>query len=148
MTSDSSIAPLRQPEEIGDPLTAVLKSGARRLLARAIEAEADAFPATMKGAQLPDGRDRGVDANGGRICFTSAILLRSTRRTLSLDTLLPILSLRGVSMGDVQEALAALLDRDAPNLSPLVIARRRGEREGGYARWQRGDLSARQYVYM
>jgi len=62
--------------------------------------------------------------------------------------LLPILYLRGVSMGDFQEALAALLGRDAPNLSPSVIARLRSDWEADYARWQRRDLSARCYVYI
>jgi transposase-like protein len=65
-----------------------------------------------------------------------------------LDTLLPVLYLRGVSMGDFQEALAALLGQDAPNLSPSVMARLRGEWEADYARWQRRDLSARRYVYV
>ena len=51
---------LRQPDTIEDPLTAILRSGARRLLAQAIEAEADASLASMKGVQLPDGRDRVV----------------------------------------------------------------------------------------
>ena len=49
MTSSSSVVPLRQPDEIDDSLTAVLRSGARRLLAQAIEAEAEAFLAAMKG---------------------------------------------------------------------------------------------------
>jgi transposase-like protein len=177
MTSDSTVVPLRQPDAVEDPLTAVLRSGARRLLAQAIEAEADAFLATMKGVQLPDGRDRlvrhghgperlvqtgigpvavqrvrlrdrGADEAGERIRFTSAILPRWARRTRSLDALLPVLYLRGVSMGDFQEALAALLGRDAPNLSPSVIARLRDEWEADYARWQRRDLSARRYVYI
>jgi len=60
MPSSSSVVPLRQPDTTEDPLTAILRSGARRLLAQAIEAEADAFLATMKGIQLPDGRDRVV----------------------------------------------------------------------------------------
>ena len=178
MTSPTTVVSLRQPETIDDPLTAVLRSGARRLLAQAIEAEADAFLAAMKGERLPDGRervvrhghgperqvqtgigpvavqraklrDRAVDETGAdRIRFTSAILPRWARRTRSLDALLPILYLRGVSMGDLQEALGALLGRDAPNLSPSVIARLRGEWEADYARWQRRDLSARRYVYV
>jgi transposase-like protein len=45
------------------------------------------------------------------------------RRTKSLDTRLPVLYLRGISTGDFQEALAALLGKDAPNLSPAVISR-------------------------
>jgi transposase-like protein len=177
MTSHSSVVPLRQPDEIDDPLTAVLRSGARRLLAQAVEAEAEAFLAAMKALRLPDGRerlvrhghgperlvqtgigpvavrrvklrDRGGGEGGERIRFTSAILPRWARRTPSLDALLPILYLRGVSMGDFQEALAALLGKKAPNLSPSVIARLRGEWEADHARWRRRDLSARHYVYL
>ena len=58
MTNDSTVVPLRQPEETDDPLTAVLRAGARRLLAEAVEAEAEAFLAAMKGMRLPDGRER------------------------------------------------------------------------------------------
>ncbi len=177
MTSHSSVVPLRQPDEIDDPLTAVLRSGARRLLAQAVEAEAEAFLAAMTALRLPDGRerlvrhghgperwvqtgigpvevrrvklrDRGAGPDGERIRFTSAILPRWARRTRSLDALLPILYLRGVSMGDFQEALAALLGEDAPNLSPSTVARLRGEWEADHARWRRRDLSARHYVYL
>jgi putative transposase len=178
MSSNSTVVPLRQPDTIDDPLTTILRSGARRLLAQAIEAEADAFLAEMKGLRLSDGRervvrhghgperliqtgigpvavervklrDRGADEAGtGRVRFTSAILPRWARRTRSLDALLPILYLRGVSMGDFQEALAALLGKDAPNLSPPVIAQLRNEWEADYERWQRRDLSARRYVYV
>ena len=175
--SDATVVPLRHPDTIEDPLTAVLRSGARRLLAQAIEAEAEAFLAAMKGVRLADGRerlvrhghgperqvqtgvgpvavrrvklrDRGAGDGTERIRFTSAILPRWARRTRSLDALLPILYLRGVSMGDFGEALAALLGKDAPNLSPSAIARLRGEWEADHARWQRRDLSARHYVYL
>src|SRR5438105_11312756 len=126
--------------------------GARRMLAQALVAEADAFVELWKGSKLPDGRDRvvrhghgphraiqtgvgPVEARRGKvrdrgdvgveekIRFTSSILPKWARRTKSLDALLPILYLRGVSTGDFQEALAALLGKDAPNLSPAVIAR-------------------------
>ncbi len=178
MTNDGTVVPLRQPEEIDDPLTAILRSGARRLLAQAVEAEAEAFLAAMRDRRLPDGRervvrhglgpertiqtgigpvavrrvkvrDRGAGAGEGeRIRFASAILPRWARRTRSLDALLPVLYLRGVSSGDLQEALAALLGEDAPNLSPAVLARLKGEWEADYVRWQRRDLSARRYVYL
>ena len=179
--SGTTVVPLRHPDTIEDPLTAVLRSGARRLLAQAVEAEAEAFLAEMKGLRLPDGRERvvrhghgperlvqtgigpvpvrrvkirdrgagtGADEGAERIRFTSAILPRWARRTRSLDALLPVLYLRGVSTGDFGEALAALLGRDAPNLSPSAIARLRGEWEAEHARWQRRDLSARRYVYV
>ena len=177
MTEDSKVVRLRQPEEIDDPLTAILRAGARRLLEQAIEAEVESFLASFKDLKLPDGRDRivrhghgperaiqtgigpvevrrakvrdrGADDDGERIRFTSAILPRWARRTKSLDALLPILYLRGVSTGDFQEALSALLGKEAPNLSPSVIGRLKDEWAADYARWQKRDLSARRYVYV
>ncbi|WP_420093999.1 transposase [Agrobacterium pusense] len=72
-------------------------------------------------------RDRGVEApDDDRITFTSAILPKWTRRTKSLDALLQILYLRGISTGDFQEALTALLGKDA-DLSPSVIGRLKEE---------------------
>ena len=83
-----------------------------------------------------------------KIRFTSSILPKWARRTKSLDALLPVLYLRGVSTGDFQEALAALLGKAAPNLSPAVISRLTAEWQADYDAWQRRDLSARQYVYV
>jgi hypothetical protein len=60
----------------------------------------------------------------------------------------PVLYLRGISAGDFQQALAALLGKDAPNLSAAVIARLKSEWEDEYRRWQKRDLSARDYVYV
>ena len=47
MTRNNTVVPLCQSEAIDDPLTAILRSGARRLLAQAIEAEAETFLAAM-----------------------------------------------------------------------------------------------------
>src|SRR5579863_4930859 len=58
MNETSNFVPLRHPDEIDDPLTNILRSGARRLLAQAIESEAEAFLAAMKDLKLTDGRDR------------------------------------------------------------------------------------------
>ena len=177
MTSDTTVVALRQPDAVDDPLTTVLRSGARRRLAQAVEAEAEAFLAEMRGLQLPDGRerlvrhgygperlvqtgigpvpvrrvklrDRGAGPAEERIRFTSALLPRWARRSRSLEAVLPILYLRGLSMGDFQEALAALLGKEAPNLSPAAIARLRDTWQADHARWQRRDLSARHYVYL
>ena len=177
MHTDTKVVRLRQPDEIDDPLTDVLRAGARRLLAQAIELEADAFLADMRNLKLPDGRarlvrhghgpereiqtgigpvpvsrvrirDRGVTTAVDRVRFSSSILPKWARRTRSLDALLPVLYLRGVSTGDFQDALAALLGCDAPNLSPSVIARLTAEWQAEYVRWQGRDLSARRYVYV
>jgi len=177
MNDITSIVRFRQPDDIDDPLTQILRAGARKLLAEAIEREAEVFLAQMRDLKLPDGRerlvrhghgpertiqtgigpvdvsrvklrDRGATSEADRIRFTSAILPRWARRTRSLDALLPILYLRGVSTGDFQEALAALLGKDAANLSPSVIARLTGDWQVDYDRWQARDLSARHYVYV
>jgi len=72
----------------------------------------------------PRVRDREAGADDPeRIRFTPAILPPYARRSKSLDTLLPILYLKGVSTGAFEEALAALLGKDAPGLSASAIAR-------------------------
>jgi putative transposase len=93
-------------------------------------------------------RDRGAAIDGERIRFSSAILPKWARRTKSLDGLLPVLYLRGISTGDYQEALAALLGNEAPNLSAAVISRLTAEWKDEYDGWQKRDLSARRYVYV
>jgi putative transposase len=176
MKTDTTVVLFQHADEIDDPLTSILRDGARRLLAQAVEAEADAFLA-MQNERLADGRsrlvrhghspertiqtgigpvavrraklrDRGAEANRDRITFTSAILPKWARRTKRLDALLPVLYLRGISTGDFQEALAALLGKDAPNLSPSVIARLKEDWQDEYERWQQRDLSTRNYVYI
>jgi len=172
MSRDTTVIRLRQPDAIDDPLSEVAREGARRMLAQVLIAEADAFVALWKDVKLPDGRDRVVRHGHGperaiqtgvgpvavrrakvrdrgkvsaaeKIRFTSSILPKWARRTKSLDTLLPILYLRGVSTGAFQEALSALLGKDAPNLSPAAITRLTAEWQADYAAWQKRDLSAR-----
>jgi len=177
MSRDTTVIAFRQPNAVDDPLTELAREGARRMLAQVLIAEADAFVAQWKDLQLPDGRDRIVRHGHGphraiqtgvgpvevrrakvrdrgevgteeKIRFSSSILPKWARRTKSLDALLPVLYLRGVSAGDFQEALAALLGKDAPNLSAAVIARLTAEWQVDYDAWQKRDLSARRYVYV
>jgi putative transposase len=177
MESSTNVVRLRQPDVIDDPLTEVLRAGARRLLAQAVEMEAEAFLAALQDLRLPDGRarlvrhghgperdiqtgigpvavarvgirDRGATGAEDRVRFSSTILPKWARRTRSLDALLPVLYLRGVSTGNFQEALAVLLGKDAPNLSPSVVTRLTATWAEEYARWQARDLSARRYVYV
>ena len=174
--TENRVVSLRQKGTIDDPLTDILRAGARRLIAQAVEAEFETFLVSTVDLVLPNGRqrvvrhghdpvreiqtgigpiavqrpkarDRGATAEA-RIRFTSNILPKWARRTKSLDALLPVLYLRGISAGDFQEALAALLGKDAPNLSAAVIARLKSEWEDEYRQWQKRDLSARHYVYV
>src|SRR5258705_11308493 len=60
MLKDTTVIRFRQPDTIDDPLTELAREGARRMLAQALTAEADAFVALWKDLKLPDGRDRVV----------------------------------------------------------------------------------------
>ena len=69
-------------------------------------------------------------------------------RTKSLEVLIPILYLKGISTGDFEEALGALLGKDAGGLSASTIARLKEAWVDEHARWLDRDLSAKRYVYV
>jgi len=148
MNDDITITALHQPGWTVDPLTEIAREGTRQMLLAALKAEAASFVARFSEKLLSDGRqrvvrhgtgpertiqtgigplavqrqkvhDRATDMPGVRnIRFISNILPRRARRSRSLDALLPVIGLRGVSTGDFQKALAALPGADAPYLSP------------------------------
>ena len=176
--SDANVVKLLQPGSFGDPLTEVLRNGARALLAQAIEAEVAEFLAkhvdlktatglrrVVRHGHLPERevmtgigpvavrqprvRDREAGAEEpARIRFTPAILPPYARRSRSLEVLLPILYLKGLSTGDFEEALAALLGKDAPGLSASTIARLKEVWRDEHEHWRKRDLSAKRYVYV
>ena len=176
--SNDNVFKLIQPGAFDDQLTEILRQGARRLLAQAVEAEvadflarhadlktADGLQRVVRHGHLPERevmtgigpvavrqprvRDRDVAAaDPERIRFTPAIVPPYLRRSKSIETLLPILYLKGISTGDFSEALAALLGKDAAGLSPTAIVRLKDGWIDEYAAWQKRDLSAKRYVYV
>jgi putative transposase len=170
-----TVIKLAQPGEFCDALTEVLRQGARTLLVQAVEAEvasflkshadkltADGHRRLVRHGHLPerqiatgighvgvrqprvrDRRSQGAE----RIRFSPSILPPYARRSKSLDVLIPILHLKGVSTGDFAEALAALVGRDASGLSASTIARLKDIWADEHARWLKRDLSTKQYVY-
>ena len=174
---DANVVKLLQPGSFADPLSEVLRNGARALLAQAVEAEVAEFLAKhvdLKtatglsrvvrhghlperevmtgigpvGVRQPRVRDRGAGDDAGRIRFTPAILPPYARRSRSLEVLIPILYLKGISTGDFGEALAALLGKDAPGLSASTIARLKEVWRDEHEHWRKRDLSAKRYVYV
>jgi putative transposase len=172
--SDSNVIKLTQPGAFSDSLTEILRNGARALLGQAIEAEVAEFLAkhadlkTATGQQrvvrhghLPEReimtrigpvavrqprvRDREA-TEGERIRYSPAILPRYARRSKSLEVLIPILYLKGISTGDFEEALAALVGKEAPGLSASTIARLKEAWSQEHARWQKRDLLAKRYL--
>ena len=137
--TDTNVFQLSQPGTFADPLTEVLRNGARALLAQAVEAEVAVLLDSHADKRTEDGRRRlvrhghlpereivtgigpvavrcprvrdRVGEGSERMRFSSAILPPYARRTKSLEVLIPILYLKGVSTGDFEEALIALLGK-------------------------------------
>jgi len=158
-----------------DALTDLLREGARRLLAEAVEAEVAAWidahahlkdaagrRQVVRNGHLPERtiqtglgdldvkQPRVHDRRPGdrREPFTSAILPPYLRRTRSLEELIPWLYLKGVSTGDFSEALRAILGPDAPGLSATTVTRLKAIWEGDYESWSKRSLAGKRYVYI
>jgi transposase-like protein len=175
MKHDSVVELKKKEPFIEDPITDILRKGARQLLAQALEAEIELFVsqfAEMRDEQghqrivrngyrpqrdiqsgigpvpvrAPRVRDREPDPSA-RMHFESAILPPYLRKTKSMEELIPWLYLKGVSTGDFSDALCALVGKDAPGLSPATISRLKADWQQDFEQWQRRELSAKRYVY-
>jgi len=147
MTKDNVVT-LKKPERfVVDPITDVLRTGARKLLAEALEIEIEDYLAQYKElrdhqnrrrvvrngylperdvqtgigpvpVKVPRARDRQPDRDLGAIRFTSSLLPPYLRKTKSMEELIPWLYLKGISTNDFTDALAALLGQDHPDYLP------------------------------
>lgn len=171
--TDTTLQALSQPEpKIADPLHELLRQGARDLIAKAVEAELATFLDQYAGQRLDDGRQAVVrngylpertvqtgigdvsvkvpkvrDRSGSGACFNSNLLPPYLKRARSVEELIPWLYLKGISTGDYQDALAALLGDQAKGLSANTVSRLKKHWEVEHAAWQRRDLSSQRYVY-
>jgi putative transposase len=171
-TTDIRIVPLAPSQDV---LTDILRDGARRLLADAIEAEVAAWIDThahlrdhagrqqvVRNGHLPE---RTIQTGLGEIevqqprvhdrrppdqreKFTPAVLPPYLRRTKSLEELIPWLYLKGISTGDFSEALQAILGPDAPNLSATTVTRLKAIWEQEHRAWSQRSLRGKHYVYV
>lgn len=171
--TNSTLRVLPPPEtESTDPLTDLLRAGARDLIAQAVEAELKALLEHHAQLKLPDGRQAVVrngflpertiqtgigdveikvpkvrDRSGSGIYFNSSLLPPYLKRSSSIEELLPWLYLRGISTGDYQEALGALLGDKAKGLSANTISRLKQHWSDEHREWSQRDLSQKRYVY-
>jgi len=176
--NQDNVIDLKKPESfIDDPITGILRNGARKLLVQALEVEIENFLSQYSNLYDDDGRqritrngylpereiqtgigqvpvraprirDRQPDNESDRIRFHSSILPPYLRKTKSLEELLPWLYLKGISTGDFSDALTALVGQDAPGLSPATIGRLKSVWQEDLEKWQKRDLSHKRYVYI
>jgi len=172
MKNDEPIDEKKQVEESPKSvLEQIIHEGARRLLQAAIENEVAEYVERFKEMKNEKGH-RMVVKNGSspertlvtgvgpltirqpRIhdrregeSFTSAILPRYMRKVPTIDKLLPVLYLKGISTGDMASALESILGPDAPGLSANNIVRLKRVWETEYKDWAKRDLTGKHYVY-
>jgi putative transposase len=91
--------------------------------------------------------DRRVDENGVRFRFTSKILPPYLRKTKSIEELVPWLYLKGISTGEMSDALVHL-GFDGSGLSATSVTRMTEDWQDQYQRWNKRDLSGKHYVYI
>ena len=172
MSKDNVVA-LQTPEGIDDPLTELLRTGARRLIQQAIEAELAELLAKYEGQQDYQGR-RAVVRNGylperevltgvgpvtvkipkvrsrteESVVFRSSLAPPYVRKARRVQAALPWLYLKGIATGQMQEALEVLVGPEAKGLSAGVIGRLKREWEAEYAEWRRRDIGRERWVYI
>jgi len=97
--------------------------------------------------QQPRVDDRRVDENGVRFRFTSKILPPYLRKTKAIEDLVPWLYLKGISSGEMPDALMHL-GFDGSGLSPTSVTRMTETWQGEYDDWSRRSLAGKHYLYV
>ena len=156
---NNTVIDLDNPEGI-DPLTELLRSGARKLIAEAIQAELDEQLVKFEDQITADGRQRVVRSGyhpereivtgvgkvsvavpkirsreGEPESFQSMVVPPYIRRTATLDAAIPWLYLKGVSSGQMQSTLEAIVGPEAKGLSANVVGRLKRQWETEYKDW-------------
>lgn len=173
-----TVVSIDEPATTKDALTEVLRVGAQKLLAEAVQAELEELLEEYEGqhdgqgrrrlvrngylpkreiqtgiggipVRIPRVRDRGAGEESEEIVrFRSSLVPPYLRRSKSVEELLPLLYLKGISTGDFSDALSALLGPEAPGLSAKTISRLKGKWVKDYEKWRLRDLSKKRYVYV
>jgi transposase-like protein len=150
----------------------LIQQGARQIVQQAIEAELASLLERFDNVKTLDGRrtvirngylpEREVvtaigpvtvkvpkvrDRSGSGVKFNSDIVPPYVRKSPRVSAALPWLYLRGVSTGDMSEALSVLLGEEAKGLSPNVVSRLKAQWADEHALWNQRDLSNARWVY-
>jgi len=171
--SKSNVVEFSRRDQVEDPLTELLRSGARQLIEQAVEAELQAFLATYADQRTEAGRaavvrngylpEREVQTGigpvtvkvpkvrsktGQPVTFRSALVPPYVRKSRSLEAALPWLYLKGVASGEMDEALKVLVGTEAAGLSASTVSRLKRQWAGDYEQWRRRRLDKDRWVYL
>ena len=162
-------------DEARDMLTPILREGAQKMLATAIELEAQAWLEERATLLAENGRRlvvrnghqpaRSIQTAVGDIelvrprihdrrtgdeheVFHSKILPPYLRRAKAIEELIPWLYLKGISTGGFAEALQSLLGSNAAGLSATTVTRLIRTWQDEHAEWSARSLADKQYVYV
>ena len=170
---ENNVVELFSREGISDAVTNLLRTGAQQLIHQAIEAELKNFLESQASRVTPDGRT-GVVRNGYSperelqtgigpvkvkvpkvrsrdgepVTFQSALVPPYVRKTKSLEAALPWLYLKGISSGEMQNALEVLVGPEAKGLSAGTVSRLKKVWAGEYDEWCKRRLDNDQWVYI
>ena len=161
-----------QLAELGVPLEELVRRGARDILQRAIEAEVEQLLDEFAAVALIDGRRAVVrngylpareilttvgpvevqvpkvrDRSGSGVKFNSALAPPYVRRSARVAAALPWLYLKGISSGDLGEALEVLVGEGAKGLSPAALGRLKAQWSEEYKGWAGRSLAGKEYAY-
>jgi len=170
---EDTVVRFRKKDEVVDPLAELLRRGARELIGQAVSEEFEVFlqqhagrrdaqgrQAVVRNGNLPErevlsgigpvtvSMPRARDRSGEGQRFRSSLVPPYVRRSKSVDAVLPWLYLKGVSTGDMREALAALVGKEAAGLSGAVVSRLKARWADEYAAWKRASLGKDRWVYL
>ncbi len=160
-------------DAISDPLTALLRSGAQQLINQAVESELqellsqysyrrteDGHAVVVRNGHLPERElQTGLgpvtvkipkvrSRTGEPVTFRSALVPPYVRKTKSLEAALPWLYLKGISSGEMDEALKVLIGPEAKGLSASTVSRLKQIWGQEYRNWCDGPLDKDRWVYV
>jgi len=169
----SNVIEVQGQEGVVDPLTELLRKGAAELIYRAVDAELQELLSAYAGYKTDDGRaavvkngyhpEREIQTGigpvtvkipkvrsrtGEPVTFRSALVPPYVRKTKTLEAALPWLYLKGISTGEMREALKVLLGPQATGLSASVVSRLKQEWAKEYMSWREEPLDKERWVYV
>lgn len=177
MTEPTPVRTIHPDLNAEDALTSLIRDGAKKVLAAALEAEIDEHIDRFRGVVDEQGKrrvvrngylpEREIQSGAGKLPikqprarvrdegegerhlrFQSKLIPPYLRKAKDIEDLIPWLYLRGVSTNDMEDALGALLGVDAVGLSPSTVTRCKKVWEEQFETWEGRSLEGKRYVYV